>query len=120
MKGATYDSEKDLAYILPGDKWKDVIPPLASFKKTVVGGRLDIVGVGGYLTGGGLSFLSAQYGMAADTITNFETVMAVSIQDFYRMAYADFLRTDRLLTSTAIQTKTYSLPCGVVAMNVES
>jgi hypothetical protein len=28
--------------------------------------HVDVVGVGGYLTGGGLSFLSTQYGMAAD------------------------------------------------------
>jgi FAD/FMN-containing dehydrogenase len=33
------------------------------------------VGVGGYLTGGGLSFLSAQYGMAADSVVDFETVL---------------------------------------------
>jgi FAD/FMN-containing dehydrogenase len=77
MKGATYDEEKGVAYVKPGGKWKDVIAALVPYKKTVVGGRLDIVGVGGYLTGGGLSFLSAQYGMAADTVTNFETVMAV-------------------------------------------
>lgn len=42
----------------------------------VVGGRLGIIGVGGYLTGGGLSFLSAQYGLGADTVQEFETVKA--------------------------------------------
>jgi hypothetical protein len=63
MKGATYNSKKDLAYVKPGGKWKNVIGDLAPYNKTVVGGRLDIVGVGGYIMGGGLSFLSAQHGM---------------------------------------------------------
>lgn len=34
------------------------------------------MGVGGLLLGGGLSFLSAQEGLAADTIVSWETVMA--------------------------------------------
>lgn len=63
MKGALYNAELNLAYVSPGGKWKDVIGDLAPYQRTVVGGRLEIVGVGGYLTGGGLSFLSAQYGM---------------------------------------------------------
>jgi FAD/FMN-containing dehydrogenase len=37
---------------------------------------IGVVGVGGYLTGGGLSFLSAQYGMAADSIQEYEVVWA--------------------------------------------
>lgn len=63
MKGAEYDAEKNIAYVAPGGHWKDVIADLAPFNKTVVGGRLDMVGVGGYLLGGGVSFLSSQYGM---------------------------------------------------------
>jgi FAD/FMN-containing dehydrogenase len=38
--------------------------------------RSGIVGVGGLLLGGGLSFLSAQEGLAADNIIGWETVMA--------------------------------------------
>jgi hypothetical protein len=30
---------------------------------------LGVVGIGGYLLGGGLSFLSAQYGLACDVST---------------------------------------------------
>jgi len=36
---------------------------------------VGIVGIGGYLTQGGLSFLSAQYGMAGDNIVEYETVL---------------------------------------------
>jgi FAD/FMN-containing dehydrogenase len=34
------------------------------------------VGIGGYLMQGGLSYLSAQYGMAGDSIVEYETVLA--------------------------------------------
>lgn len=34
-----------------------------------------MVGIGGCLTQGGLSFLSAQYGMAADSVVELETVL---------------------------------------------
>jgi FAD/FMN-containing dehydrogenase len=43
---------------------------------TVVGGRIGEVGVGGYVVGGGLSFLSTQYGWAANNIVSFEVVLA--------------------------------------------
>lgn len=38
--------------------------------------RKGDVGVGGYLLGGGLSFLSSQYGMACDTVVSYEVVLA--------------------------------------------
>lgn len=39
---------------------------------------LGDVGVGGLLLGGGLSFLSAQYGFACDNVVNYEIVLANS------------------------------------------
>ncbi|KAF2397264.1 FAD-binding domain-containing protein [Trichodelitschia bisporula] len=76
MNGTTYDPAKKVAYVKPGGTWNDVIGVLDKQGVTVVGGRLGPVGLGGYLVQGGLSFLSAQYGMAADNVLNFETVMA--------------------------------------------
>ncbi|KAI1858845.1 uncharacterized protein JN550_012407 [Neoarthrinium moseri] len=75
ISGATYDAETNLAYVKPGGEWNDVIGDLEPYNVTVVGGRLGIVGVGGYLLQGGISFLSAQYGLAADSIVGWETVM---------------------------------------------
>lgn len=75
MSGATYDAETGLAFVKPGGTWNDVIGDLEPYGVTVVGGRLGIVGVGGYLLQGGISFLSAQYGLAADSIVGWETVM---------------------------------------------
>lgn len=37
---------------------------------------LGDVGVGGYTLGGGLSFLSAEYGLACDNLANVEMVLA--------------------------------------------
>ncbi|KAH7395381.1 FAD binding domain-containing protein [Phaeosphaeria sp. MPI-PUGE-AT-0046c] len=43
---------------------------------TVLAGRIGVVGTAGYLTGGGVSFLSPQYGWACDSIVNFEVALA--------------------------------------------
>ncbi|SPJ84157.1 related to 6-hydroxy-d-nicotine oxidase [Fusarium torulosum] len=74
MVGATYDSDKKVAYVKPGGEWNDVISALDKHGVAIVGGRLGLVGVGGLLTQGGISFLSAQYGLAADNIVAWEMV----------------------------------------------
>ncbi|KAK7414984.1 hypothetical protein QQX98_006217 [Neonectria punicea] len=76
IAGTTYDRSKNVAYVKPGGEWNDVISPLDKEGVTVVGGRLGIVGIGGYLLQGGISFLSAQYGLAADSIVGWELVTA--------------------------------------------
>lgn len=75
ITGVTYDASTNLASVKPGGTWNDVIGDLAPYNVTVVGGRLGIVGVGGYLLQGGISFLSAQYGLAADSIVGWEIVL---------------------------------------------
>ncbi|TID18042.1 FAD-binding domain-containing protein [Venturia nashicola] len=75
MKGTVNDPARGVAYVQPGGTWSSVITPLVKQGVTVVGGRLGLVGIGGYLTQGGLSFLSAQYGMAGDSIVEMETVL---------------------------------------------
>jgi FAD/FMN-containing dehydrogenase len=84
IAGVELDKTKSVAYVKPGGHWKDVIKPLDDQGYTVVSGRLGtvffnpkqkmlieltipgVVGIGGFLAQGGLSFLSAQHGMAAD------------------------------------------------------
>lgn len=60
----------------PGNRWDRVQNKLNGTGFTVVGGRMGNVGVGGYLLGGGLSFLSTQYGWAANNILEYELVSA--------------------------------------------
>lgn len=42
LTGATYDADKDLAYVKPGGEWNDVISDLAPSGVAVVGGRLGM------------------------------------------------------------------------------
>ncbi|KAE9374008.1 FAD-binding domain-containing protein [Stipitochalara longipes BDJ] len=74
MKGATYETNTGLAFVKPGGVWNDVITDLERDDITIVGGRLGVVGVGGYFLQGGMSFLNAQYGLAADNIVGWETI----------------------------------------------
>ncbi|EUC40011.1 hypothetical protein COCMIDRAFT_41583 [Bipolaris oryzae ATCC 44560] len=59
-----------------GAKWGDVYKELDKSNRTVVGGRLTGVGVGGLLLGGGLSHFSGLYGWACDNVRNYEVVLA--------------------------------------------
>ncbi|KAM5345972.1 hypothetical protein ACJ41O_011833 [Fusarium nematophilum] len=94
MVGASYDSQKNIAHVKPGGEWNDVISSLAEDGVTVVGGRLGLVGVGGFLLQGGISFLSAQYGLAADNIVGWEmvaangTIVNVNVEDYPDLAVA--------------------------------
>ncbi|EGE08034.1 hypothetical protein TEQG_07100 [Trichophyton equinum CBS 127.97] len=59
------------AVLGPGLKWEEAVGGLKDKGQTVVGGRLGGIGVGG-----GLSFLSGQYGWATNNVVNFEVVLA--------------------------------------------
>ncbi|KAI1185014.1 FAD binding domain-containing protein [Nemania serpens] len=60
----------------PGNRWDDVAKALDGSGYSVVGGRIGNVGVGGYMLGGGLSFMSAEYGWATNSVLEFELVLA--------------------------------------------
>ncbi|KAF1813617.1 FAD-binding domain-containing protein [Eremomyces bilateralis CBS 781.70] len=76
LTGTELDKENGVAHIKPGGNWSGVIKALDAEGYAVLSGRLGIVGIGGFITGGGMSFLSAQHGLTADTAVNFETVRA--------------------------------------------
>jgi FAD/FMN-containing dehydrogenase len=69
MKGAEYVADKGVVQLKPGGPWVDAVKSLEPYNVTVASGRIGNVGIGGFLLGGGLSFLSAQYGMAGDVST---------------------------------------------------
>ncbi|OOF95626.1 hypothetical protein ASPCADRAFT_506521 [Aspergillus carbonarius ITEM 5010] len=60
----------------PGARWGDVYAVTEKTNQVVVGGRLANIGVAGYTLGGGLSYYSAQYGLACDNVLNYEVVLA--------------------------------------------
>ncbi|PVI06638.1 FAD-binding domain-containing protein [Periconia macrospinosa] len=70
-----FDREAMTVRVGPGNDWQDVHEALEGTGVTVVGGRIGDVGVGGYVLGGGLSFLSTQYGWAANNILQYEVVL---------------------------------------------
>lgn len=72
LASTTYNSESQTADLEPGGRWIEVAQALDPYGVTAVGGRIGDVGVGGLLLGGGLSFLSGQYGLACDSIVNYE------------------------------------------------
>ncbi|KAF8601270.1 FAD-binding domain-containing protein [Ceratobasidium sp. AG-I] len=58
-----------------GLTWDTVYAALEPYNVNVVGGRVTGVGVGGFVLGGGYSWLSNQYGLAIDTVVAFEIVL---------------------------------------------
>lgn len=61
----------------PGNRWGDVYGYLEPTGKMVVGGRMGIVGVPGFLLGGGISFFSYEYGWASANIASYEVSKVV-------------------------------------------
>jgi FAD/FMN-containing dehydrogenase len=94
LNSTTLSSDQATADVGPGARWENVISSLEPYGLAAVGGRLGKyqttcvkiipltilgdVGVGGLLLGGGLSFLSAQHGLACDNVVNYEIVLANS------------------------------------------
>ncbi|KAG2063990.1 FAD-binding domain-containing protein [Suillus decipiens] len=70
-----YDQNAQTATIGMGLIWDDVYSALGQYNVTVVGGRSSGVGVGGFVLGGGYSYLSNEYGMSVDNIVSLELVM---------------------------------------------
>lgn len=64
----------DLSYVSvgPGNHWVDVYDYLEPYNKIIVGGRMGVVGVPGFLIGGGISFFSYEYGWSSANIASFE------------------------------------------------
>jgi FAD/FMN-containing dehydrogenase len=76
LNEVSFDAASMTVRVGPGNDWEDVHEALEGTGVTVVGGRIGEVGVGGYVVGGGLSFLSTQYGWAANNIVDYEVVLA--------------------------------------------
>jgi hypothetical protein len=76
MNATAWKPDTDLVSIQPGSRWQDVYDVLTPHGITVAGGRVGSVGVGGLLSGGGISFFAASHGWACDNIANYEVVLA--------------------------------------------
>ncbi|EKD17403.1 uncharacterized protein L3040_002902 [Drepanopeziza brunnea f. sp. 'multigermtubi'] len=59
----------------PGNRWINVTQAVEPHGIAVVGGRSPLVGVSGFLLGGGLSFLLGKRGLGCDNIRNFQVAL---------------------------------------------
>ncbi|KAJ4497062.1 hypothetical protein C8R41DRAFT_824588 [Lentinula lateritia] len=76
VKGVpTLSADKSVVSFGAGSRWRDVYTVLQLQNLTTVGGRVGDVGVGGFLLGGGIGFLSAEHGFGSDNIQNYEVVL---------------------------------------------
>lgn len=72
-------TDRATASVGPGARWGNVYETLEPMNLAVVGGRVSDVGVGGLILGGGMSYFSNRYGLAADNVINFEVLQILPI-----------------------------------------
>ncbi|KAH7029595.1 uncharacterized protein B0I36DRAFT_411611 [Microdochium trichocladiopsis] len=76
LNETVYDAAKGTASVGTGGRWLSVYDTLSEHGVSVTGGREGIVGVGGLVLGGGISWYTQREGFACDNAINFEVVLA--------------------------------------------
>ncbi|OBT68146.1 hypothetical protein VE03_01616 [Pseudogymnoascus sp. 23342-1-I1] len=81
LNSTSYNPGTGIVSIQPGARWGSVYETLDPYNVAVVGARTSVVGVGGFVTGSGLttfsySFHSNSHGFACDMVENWEIVLA--------------------------------------------
>jgi FAD/FMN-containing dehydrogenase len=76
MRGVEIDAQNRRARAEAGALWMDVTVPAAEHRLAAMAGSSPDVGVVGYTLGGGVSWLSRRYGLAANSVTAVELVTA--------------------------------------------
>jgi FAD binding domain/Berberine and berberine like len=76
MRGVRIDPERRRARVRAGALWLDVTAPASEYGLAPLAGSSPDVGVVGYTLGGGLSWLGRKHGLAADSVTAIEIVLA--------------------------------------------
>lgn len=75
LDAITVSDDASVVSVGPGQRWGGVVEAVDPYNVTVVSGRLTSLGVGGLLLGGGFSFFSGEYGLAADNVRSMEIVL---------------------------------------------
>lgn len=73
---ANLDRSTGIVDVGPGNRLDGIAAKLQGSGWTFVGGRIGNTGVGGLVLGGGLSYMSTQYGWAASSVLEYEIVYA--------------------------------------------
>ncbi|KAI8938477.1 hypothetical protein NX059_004369 [Plenodomus lindquistii] len=90
LKGIKLAGDKKTVAVQPGNNWGDVLTTLSTTGVTVAAGRIGDIGVGGLTLGGGISFITNEYGLACDNVASFDIVTASgAIVTASRTSFAD-------------------------------
>jgi hypothetical protein len=76
INGTTYNNETNIASVGTGARWGAVYADLLEHDVSVMGGREGVVGVGGLVLGGGISWYTPKRAFACDSVVNYEVVLA--------------------------------------------
>ncbi len=76
LNGVEVDAERRRARVGAGAMWNDVVGPAADAGLVALHGFSGTVGVAGYTLGGGLGWLSRSRGLACNSVTALEVVLA--------------------------------------------
>ncbi len=76
MGGVRVDPGRRTAWVGPGTRWGEVLAAAAPFGLAPLSGSSPDVGVIGYTLGGGMSWLSRRFGLAADSVVRARVVTA--------------------------------------------
>jgi len=76
MKGIAIDPDRSIATAEGGVIWAELNAAAAEHGRAVTGGVISTTGIAGYTLGGGLGWLMAKYGLAADNLLAVELVTA--------------------------------------------
>ncbi|KXH26274.1 FAD binding domain-containing protein [Colletotrichum simmondsii] len=75
MNGIQISPDRSTVSVGPGARWINVTDAVTPHGIAVVGGRSPMVGISGFLLGGGMSFLTGRRGMGCDNVRNYEVVL---------------------------------------------
>lgn len=76
LNSVSLSSDRGVAHVGTGTRRIQVYQKLDPLNLTVVGGRVTGIGVGGFILGGGISYLSPRHGWSCDNVVGFEIVLA--------------------------------------------
>lgn len=86
LSSICFGSDPSKLTVGTGARWIQVYDYLQTqgSKYAVIGGGCGTVGLGGYLLGGGYSFVSRSYGLASDSVEQIEVVTSRGIETLHR------------------------------------
>ena len=79
LRTLALSADKSSLFVGPGNHWAQVYDLLAGEDLLVAGGRIGVVGIPGFITGGGISYLSWEHGWTSATIKSMTVSESVKV-----------------------------------------